>query len=87
MEKPSCFIMDFKILMKFYYITNTFDLQFFDNEMTAVLNSFEICTEKRFVSLFYLNERKITTSLLMIHVKCTVAQYAYLSSSSISKLF
>ena len=49
--------MDFKILMKFYYIRNTFDLQFFDNEMTVVLNSFEICTEKRFVSLFFLKEK------------------------------
>ena len=38
-----------------------------------------------FVSLFFLNKRSITTSLLIIHVKCTVAHYANLNSKSINK--
>ena len=48
---------------------------------------FQICTEMRFVYLFFLNERNITTSLLMIYLKCTVVHYANLNSSSINKLF
>ena len=40
-----------------------------------------------FVSLFFLNKRKITTSLLMIHLKCTVVHYANLNSSSRNKPF
>ena len=36
---------------------------------------------------FFLNERNIATSFLMIHLKCTVLHYANLNSSSISKLF
>ena len=40
-----------------------------------------------FVSLFFLNERNITTSLLMIHLKCAVVHYANLNSSSINKPF
>ena len=38
-----------------------------------------------FVSLFFLNERNIITSLLMIHLKCTVLHYANLNSDSINK--
>ena len=41
--------------------------------------------EMHFVSLFFLNQRNITTSLLMIHLKCTVVHYANLNSISISK--
>ena len=40
-----------------------------------------------FVSLFFLNERNIATSLLMIHLKCTVVHYANLNSSSINKAY
>ena len=40
-----------------------------------------------FVSLFFLNERNITTSLLMIHLKCTVVHYSNLNSSSVNKPF
>ena len=71
--------------MKFCYVTKIFDLHAYDNETTALLNFFEICTEMNFVSLFFLNERNITTSLLMIHLKCTVVHYANLNSSSINK--
>ena len=72
--------------MKFYYITNIFDLHTFDNETTTLLKYFQICTEMHFVSLFFLNERNITTSLLMIHLKCTAnVHYANLNLSSLNK--
>ena len=51
--------------MKFYYVTNIFDRPIFDNEMTALLK-FCKCI---FVSLAYLNERNITASCFMIHLK------------------
>ena len=38
-----------------------------------------------FVSLVFLDERIITASLLMIHLKCTMVHYANLNSSSINK--
>ena len=38
-----------------------------------------------FVSLFFLNERNITISLFMIHLKFTVAHFANLKSSFINK--
>ena len=70
--------------MKFYYVTNIFDLHTFDNETTAHFIFLKICTEMHFVS-FFLNERNIATSILMIHLKCTVVHYATLNSSSINK--
>ena len=73
--------------MKFYYVTNVFDLLTFDNETTALLKFLEISAEMHFVSLFFLNERNNTTPLLMIHLKCTVVHYANLNSSSINKPF
>ena len=82
MAKPSFFIMDFEVsyevlLRQKYFIL---DLHTFDNETTALLKCFEISTEMQFV-LFLLNERNITTSLLIIHLKCTVAHFANLNSS------
>ena len=71
--------------MKFYYVTNIFDLHTFENEMTVLLKFFEISTEIDFVSMYFLNEKKITTSLLMMHLKRTVAHYAYLNPSFINK--
>ena len=38
-----------------------------------------------FVSLFFLIERNITASLLMIHLKCTFVHSANLNSSTINK--
>ena len=75
--------------MKFYYVTIIFDLQIFDNETTALLNIFEICTEMCFVSIFFLNERNITTSLLIIATfkEYCFAWYVKLSSRSIIKPF
>ena len=75
------------VLIKFYYVTNIFDLKVFDSETTVISNSFEICTEMRFVSLFFLNERNIATSLLMTHLKYSIVRCANLNSSSINKLF
>ena len=42
-------------------------------------------TDMNFVSLFFLNERNISTPLLMLHLKCTVMHYA--NSSSKDKPF
>ena len=58
----------------------------FENETTA-RKFYEICTGMRFVSIFFLTERDIRTSLLMMHLKCTVVRYANLNSSSIKKPF
>ena len=53
----------------------------------AVLKYFKISTEMFFVSSFFQNERNITKSILMIHLKCTVVHYANLNSSSINKTY
>ena len=74
-----------RFLMKFYNFTNKFSLNAFDNEMTTLLNFFEISTERHFDSLVFLNTRNIATSLLMIYLKCTVVVYVYLNSSSKNK--
>ena len=78
-----------RVLSNFYYVTNIFDLHIFDNETAAFLfiYLFEICPDMYFVSLFFLNERNITTSLLMTKLKCTVVHYANLNSSFKSKPF
>ena len=60
MEKLSFFIVDFEGFMKFYYVND---------------GPFKISMEIHFVSLFFLNKRNITTSLLMIHLKCTAVHY------------
>ena len=69
--------------MKFYYVTSIFDLHNFDNETTALLKFFEISTEMHFVFSFFVIERNITTSLLMIESKCAVVNYANLNSRPI----
>ena len=82
-----------RVLSNFYYVTNIFDLHIFDNETAAFLfiylfiYLFEICPDMYFVSLFFLNERNITTSLLTTKLKCTVVHYANLNSSFKSKPF
>ena len=63
--------------MKIYYVKNIFDLHTFDNETTALIKFFEISREMYFVSLFFLNERNISISILMY--------YANLNSNSINK--
>ena len=76
-----------RVFSNFYYVTNIFDRYIFENETVAILNFFEICTDMHFVSLFFINERNITTSIFMIHLKCTVVHYANLNWSSINKAF
>ena len=85
-----------RVLSNFYSISQIFfDLHIVDKETAALLNFFEMCTDMHFLSLFFLNEkniatsllRNITISLLMVHLKCTVVHYANLNSSSINKLF
>ena len=75
-----------RVPSNFYYVTNIIDLHFFDDNETAAFKFFlkfaRIC-----ILFFFLNERNITTSLLMIHLKGPVVHYANLSSSSKIKPF
>ena len=73
----------------FCCVINIFGLHIFCNKTVALFNFFffEIFRGLHFVSLFFLDERNITTSLFMIHLKCTVAHYANLNSSSENKPF
>ena len=48
---------------------------------------FQICEEILFASSFSLNERNISTSLLMMNLKCNAVHYAKLNSSLINKPF
>ena len=64
--------------MKFFYVTNVFDLHTFDNQTTALLKVSKF-------SLVFVSEVNITTSLLMIQLKCALVHYANLNSSSINK--
>ena len=74
--------------MKFSYVTNIFEILIFDNETTALLTIFfQICEEILFASSFSLNERNISTSLLMMNLKCNAVHYAKLNSSLINKQF
>ena len=71
--------MAFERSLYFYWVRNIFDLHIFENETAALLIFFLICTDMRFGSLFFLNERNMTTSLLMIHLKVTVKHYTNLN--------
>ena len=73
-----------KILRKNHLFYNGFR-RFFDNKTTALLTFFEISAEMHYASLSFLNERNITTLLLMKHLKCTVLHYADLNLSYINK--
>ena len=64
-----------------------FDLYTFDNETMALLKVFETSREINFLSLFFLNERNITSPLLMMHLKCVVFHCANLNSGSINKVY
>ena len=79
--------MDFEGSFEVLDVTNIFDQHRFDNETTTLLNYFEISTEMHFGSLYFLKERNITTSFLIINLKCTVVHYANLNSSSINKAY
>ena len=86
MEKPSFLIMDFEgsyeVLLVHKYFWSTYFWQWNEGSFNFF---FEISMEMHFDSLFFLNERNITASLLMIHLKCTVVHYANLNSSSLNK--
>ena len=77
--------MDFEGSYEVLFVTNVFDLYIFNNGTTALLKFFEILMEIHFVSLFFPNERNISTSLLMIQLKCTVVHFANQNSSPIKK--
>ena len=49
--------------------------------------SFQNFHENAFCFFIFLKERNITTSLLVIHLKCAVMHYANLNLSTISKSF
>ena len=68
--------------MKYYYVTNTFDWHIVDKETAA---RFKLFWNLHGNALFLLNERNILISLLMIHLKCTVVDYANLNSSSMKQ--
>ena len=77
-----------RILSNFYYVTNILHLHIYDNETAALLFFFlkfaQICI---LFLYFFQNESNITTSLLMIHSKCTIVHYTNLNSSSKNKPF
>ena len=93
------FILNYRLLSKmlqwvlwvlgnFYSVTNIFELHFFEDETAALLIFFTIFTDMHFGSLFFRNEKKnMTTSLSMIHLKCTVVHYTNLNWSSKNKPF
>ena len=66
--------------MKFYKVENIFDLHLFDNEKTAVSNFLKFL-RKCILFLYFLNERNIKTSPLMMHSRWAVLHYANLKSS------
>ena len=78
-------MMDFEGSDEVLVRHNIFDLDSFDSETTALLKVFEIWTEMHFLSLVFRNEKNITTSFLIIQLKCAIVHYANLNLSSINK--
>ena len=68
-----------RVIMKFYYVAIV--LQWNNGSFKLFWN----LHGNAFPSFIFLNKRNIATSLLMIHLKCTVVHYANLNSSSINK--
>ena len=66
---------------------NIFNLQFFDKETTILFKFLKIFMEMHYISLFFLNEGNIATSLLMLYLKYTVVHYANINLNSINKPF
>ena len=64
---------------------NIFDLHILENETAALFFFFNLHGYAFW--LFFRNERKMTASLLMIHLKCTLVHYTNLNWSSENKLF
>ena len=80
-------IMDFERSFGVLLRQKHFDIDILCHEMLTLFIFFEISTKMHFTSLLFLNQRKITTSLLMIDLKCTVVHYANLNLSFINKPF
>ena len=84
---PFLFIMDFdgsnEVLLGHKYFWSSNFWQWNDGPF----KNFEISTEIYFVSIFFEDERNITTSLLMILLKCAVVHHANLNSSSTNNLY
>ena len=72
-------IMDFEYSQEVLICHKYFRSTIFGKETTALLNFFEIFIEMHFNSLIFPNERNITTSFLMIHLKCTFVHYSNLN--------
>ena len=70
-----------RVIMKFYYVAIV--LQWNNGSFKLFWN----LHGNAFPSFIFLNKRNIATSLLMIHLKCTVVHYANLNSSSNNKPF
>ena len=82
--KISSFIIDFEgsyeVLLRHEYFLSKYFWQWNNGTFEKFWNF-----HGNAICLFFLNERNIGTSLLMIHLKCTVAHYTNLNSSSINK--
>ena len=76
-----------RVLSNFYYVTNIFDLHICNNETATLLIFYEICKDMHFVSLFFSKWKEHYNLLLMIHLKCTIVQYADLNLGSKNKPF
>ena len=88
MDKASLFMMNFKssyykalLRHKYFWSKNFWQWNWSPFKVFWNLHGNAFCF------LCFLNERNITNSFLMIHLKSTVGHYANLNSSFISKLF
>ena len=82
--------------MKSYCVTNIFDLRIFNIEAAVFLIFFEICTERHFVSLFFLNKKNLQPFFWWciyylifnnLMVDFTIVHYANLNSRFINNRF
>ena len=73
--------------MNFYNVTNIFDQLILTMKQRSFQNFGKFTGKCILFLYFFLNERNITTSLLMVHLTCTVMHYSNLNSNSINKLF
>ena len=74
-----------RVLSNFYYVTNIFDLHICNNEMATLFFFVNLHGYAFRFFIVFQNESNITTSPLMIHLKCTVVHYADLNSSCKNK--
>ena len=95
MEEPFSSKWISKLLRKFYYVTNSLDLQISDNEKKAYLNFFEICTGMMRFTFSLLSYYNLTFKNTF---KCTGVHcfnlfrffdflFMFISTSFLSKIF